>query len=177
MGSRAHVFALVGSLGFGMLVYLLLGIASAPWGLDANSPTTMSVESSDAGCDWQSGAQYEIDVEGQHYKGCAGGVNKCAFGDPVEIAYDPSDPAQCRVAANVDGLSRYEISTSLIALTMSIIGFAGIAYLWSARVRVKAIANGATELPTAFTRLQLISWLCLALGVVTINATAIYALL
>lgn len=164
--------AAVGLAGLGLLGWVGAGSLGAPWHLDESSPTVMS---SSAECDARLGAQYEIRVEGQSYGGCGGATNKCAEVEAVAVAYDASDPSQCRVASSVDGLGRYEATLMLLGLGMSFAGVAAIAFFISQRVRRVSEDDAAAQDRAELW--QRVCWGALAAALVTANGTAIYALL
>ena len=169
MNRRAPAMAFVGLAGFALLTWVALASFSAPWELDTNSPTVMS---SSAECDVRVGALYEIRVDGETYGGCGGATNKCAEIEAVAIAYDPDDPAQCRVASAVDGFWRYETTVMLLGFGMALAGVAALTFLASQRVP-RSEAGGERR----FAALQRVSWVALAAAVLTSNATALFALL
>lgn len=160
--------ALVGLAGFALLTWVAAASFSAPWQLDADSPTVMS---STAECNTRVGALYELRVGGQTYGGCGGATNRCAEVEAIAIAYDPEDPSQCRVATAVDGLGRYEATVMLLGFGMSLAGVAALAFLMSQRVRRDEGAEAR------FVLLQRICWASLAAAVLTANGTALFALL
>lgn len=175
MSRRAPAMLLVGIVGLGLIGWVGLAALSAPFHLDASSPTVMS---SSAECDARSGARYEIRVDGKSYGGCTGATNKCAGIEAVEIAFDPSDPSQCRVATAVDGLGRYEATLMLLGLGLSFAGVAGASSVLAAQIRRGAAVDDDTENAAKRLRLlQRITWAALAAAVVTANGTALYALL
>jgi len=169
MNRRAPAMALVGLAGFALLAWVAIASFSAPWQLDPSSPTVMS---SSAECNVRVGALYEIRVDGETYGGCGGATNKCAEVEAVAVAYDPEDPAQCRVASAVDGFGRYEATVMLLGFGMSLAGVAALAFLMSHRVR-----RDEAEGEPRFAMLQRVSWAALAAAVLTANATALFALL
>lgn len=176
MTGRAPAMLLVGLVGVAAIVWFLVGVFSAPWQLDPSSPTVMS---STAECDAKRGAQYQIRVGGETYGHCGGATNKCAEVEAVAIAYDASDPAQCRVASAAGGIGRYEATFLLLGLGLSFAGAAGASFLLSQRTR-RAAASGevSPEIGAArFQRLQRICWASLAAAAVTANGTALYLLL
>ncbi len=175
-GTRAQIMVMIGIAGAALLVWVAAGALSAPWHLDASSPTVMS---SSADCSARLGAQYVIRVDGTSHGGCGGATNKCAEIEAIAIAYDPDDPAQCRVASAVNGLGRYEATVMMLAVGLSLAGVAGLSFLLSLRARRAALAGDATAdvAPARVQRLQRVSWAALAAAVVVANGTALYALL
>ncbi len=175
-GNRANVLLIVGGLGFGMFLYVLSGVFTAPGGLDGSSPT---VASDTATCSFRNGALYEIEVAGKTYGGCAGATNRCAESEPVDVAYDPADPSRCRVASAVGGLGRFEMTLLLLNLGMAFAGVASVLFMLSQRIHMAAIANDGdmSGAQARVARLQRLSWVALAASAITANATAVYALL
>lgn len=170
MTGRAPAMLFVGLAGFAAFVWVAVGSLSAPWHLDENSLTVMS---SSAECNARLGAQYEIRVDGEPYGHCGGATNKCAEVEAVAIAYDESDPSQCRVASAVDGLGRYEATVMLLGLGLSMAAVAAASFMLSQRVpRTEGAAAEAK-----FQRLQKICWGALAAAVLLANGTAVFALL
>lgn len=176
MTGRAPAMMFVGLAGVALLLWIAVGAFSAPWHLDDQSPTVMS---STAECDARLGARYEIRVEAESYGSCGGATNKCAEVEAVEIAYDPDDPSQCRVASAVDGLGRYEATLMLLGLGLSFAGLAGLSFLRSQRVRrgIAAADPDDAAARSRFVLLQRITWAALAAAVMTANGTAIFALM
>jgi hypothetical protein len=166
--------AAVGLAGLGLLSWVGVGSLAAPWHLDKSSPTVMS---SSAECDARLGAQYEIRVDGESYGSCGGATNKCAEVEAVAVAYDESDPSQCRVASAVDGLGRYEATLMLLGLGMSFAGVAALAFLLSQRVRRPDGDVDDSGSEARFVLFQRLCWAALAAALLTANGTAIYALL
>ncbi len=176
-GNRAHVLALVGAIGFVLLGLRLFDLVAVPWHLDAHSPQTTAVGSQ---CDYRQGALFEIEVEGSRHAGCTGAPGKCAFEDGAAIAYDPADPSQCRTSAFVDGLSPYEWVTLLLTSGLSFVGIAGGSFLRGQQVRRRALADPEGDDVRAAARFvfwQRLSWFGLASAAITVNATAVVALL
>ena len=133
-GTVAQVLLVVGVGGLALLGSGLVAVATAPWELDAGSPTAMS---GGATCGPAAGARYAITVEGRRYS-CGGADSKCGE-EPVAIAYDPAEPARCRVAANVDRLSLYERAIVVMAAMFLAFGTAGGAYTLAERARLRAL--------------------------------------
>ncbi|MGH1342897.1 MAG: hypothetical protein ACRBN8_15145 [Nannocystales bacterium] len=176
MTGRAPVMLLVGLVGVASVLWFLVGVVSAPWQLDNSSPTVMS---STAECDPKRGAQYQIRVGGETYRNCGGATNRCGEVEAVAIAYDESDPSQCRVASAAGGLGRYETTFLLLGLGLSFAGAAGGTFLLSQRTRRAAASGDLEPEPAAarFHRLQRICWASLAAATLTANGTALYLLL
>lgn len=176
MTGRAPAMLLVGLVGVATVLWFLAGVFSAPWQLDETSPTVMS---SSADCDAKRGAQYQIRVDGESYARCSGATNKCAEVEAVAIAYDPSDPTQCRVASAAGGIGRYEATFLLLGLGLSFAGAAGASFLLSQRTRSATVRGDLNDERGAarFQRLQRISWFSLAAAALTANGTALYLLL
>lgn len=175
MTGRAPAMLLVGLVGMATILWFLAGLVSAPWQLGESSPTVMS---SSADCDATRGAQYKIRVGGETYSQCSGATNKCAEVEAVAVAYDESDPAQCRVASAAGGVGRYEATFLLLGLGLSFAGVAGASFLLSQRTRTAAASGDlSAELATSrFHRQQRISWFSLAAAALTANGTALYLL-
>lgn len=174
MNRRAPAMAAVGLAGLGLLSWVGVGSLAAPWHLDESSPTVMS---SSAECDARLGAQYEIRVDGESYGSCGGATNKCAEVEAVAVAYDESDPSQCRVASAVNGLGRYEATLMLLGLGMSFAGVAALAFALSQRVRRPGGDTDDSGPEARFHLFQRVCWAALAAALLTANGTAIYALL
>ncbi len=172
-GRSATILMVVGLIG------TLLGGSSAlcmlaePWQLNARSPQVNSVASE---CGSFSGAVYTIEVEGVS-QNCGGADTKCAGGTQVAIAYDPEDPSRCRVAANVDRLSDYELQILMLALAFIAVGLAGGAYTWSERLRRAEIADSSPVLARRRQQLRRLSGLALGAAFCLVNAFAILFLL
>ena len=164
------IVGLIGSLlgGSGVLVTL-----KEPWQLSPRSPQTTSIDSE---CGSLSGTHYTIEVEGEQFT-CGGSDTKCGGGASVAIAYDPEDPSQCRVAANVDRLSDYELQVLMLALAFVSVGLAGGTYIWSEHLRRAEIVDSKPA--RAHRRLQLrrLSGLALGAAFCLVNAFGILFLL
>jgi hypothetical protein len=80
---------------------------------------TMSVG---VGCEswmkgWTKGGTYFIEVKGERYE-CTGGDSWCPDPRAIQVAYDPARPAHCRAAHNLGKLSRWELATLLVSLSV-----------------------------------------------------------
>lgn len=161
------VLVVLGAVGLVMAVFLAVSLATQPWELDAGAPTVASDEGE---CRPLLGAAFEIEVEGQRHL-CGGGDQKCAWG-PVDVAYDPSAPERCRVAANVGGLSDYEGLGVSITIVFVLAGISGLSYRVSERLRMADLVDGGHSRMPARTRLRALAWVCLIGAVVGGNAFA-----
>ncbi|MBK8260480.1 MAG: hypothetical protein IPK80_03980 [Nannocystis sp.] len=152
-GDVAHVMTLVGVVGLLLIAPSALSLLTQPWHLDAASPTALSAGGE---CSGASGASYTIDIDGRTHT-CRGGLSKCPSREPVAVAYDPLDPAACRVAAHVDRLSPYERVLVALAALFAFTCIAGGTYLLSERRHRAEIADGAATASPIRRRLRRLS--------------------
>ena len=173
-GGSAALISMVVGLG-GLLIggSGVLGLAAEPWELDASSPVAESVDSE---CGPLTGGRFVIEVEGED-RLCGGSDSKCGGEGPVAVAFDPEEPSRCRVAANVDRLSTYELQILLLVLGFLAIGTAGATYSLSERVRLAELLRGGPERPRLRAGLRRCSGFALIVAIALINGFAIYFLL
>ncbi len=172
-GSGATVLVVVGLVGSLLGGAGALAMLSEPWQLGPRSPRITSIDSE---CGSFSGARYTIEVEGEPFA-CGGSDTKCGGGASVAIAYDPADPSQCRVAANVDQLSDYELQVLMLAFAFVSVGIAGGAYIWSERLRRAEIVDPKPARARHRLRLRRLSGLALGVAFCLVNAFGILFLL
>ena len=172
-GSAAMIFMVVGLGGLLIGGSGVLGLAAQPWELDASSPVAESVDSE---CGAFSGGRFVIEVGDEDYL-CGGSDTKCGREGPVAVAFDPEDPSRCRVAANVDGLSVYELQILLLVCGFLSIGTAGAAYYFSERLRLASLLGGGEARQALRRRLRRISGFALILAICMSNGIALFFIL
>ena len=155
---------LLGVIGVGLAIAMVSSLIAEPWELDADNPVVTSDEGE---CGPLTGAKFEIEVEGQRHL-CGGGDNKCAW-EAVDVAYDADDPARCRVAANVDGLSKYEIIGVTLATAFMLVGVSGVSYRVSERMRMDDLVDEGEPRKRARTRLRTLAWVTLIAAIIVGN--------
>ena len=172
-GSAAMILMIVGLGGVLIGGSGVLGLAAQPWELDASSPVAESVDSE---CGPFSGGRFVIEVADEDHL-CGGSDTKCGREGPVAVAFDPEDPSRCRVAANVDGLSVYELQILLLFCGFLSIGTAGAAYYFSERLRLASLLEGGSTRQALRRRLRRISGFALLLAICLSNGVALFFIL
>lgn len=161
-------------LGLLFLVSQLISIAREPWELDAHSPV---VESIDSACGPFRGAVVTIEVEGRRYK-CGGSDDKCIGDEPLPaVAYDPTDPSRCRVAASVDRLGFLESWVVSGTCSAALFLIAGVSYLRSAALRRADLLDGTATRQRRRARLRTLSAVTLIAALVVSPVTLVLLLL
>lgn len=171
-GAVATILVVVGLVGMLIGGGGVASIVRQPWELDARAPVTTSVESE---CGPFTGAVYTIEVAGSRHA-CGGGDHKCGEGR-VEVAYAADDPSRCRVAANVDRLSRYEALIAGLFCMFALLLIAGAAYRRSESLRIADLADGAAMRQGQRARLRALSAAALLAAIVASNVSVIVTLL
>ncbi len=172
-GSAGVILMIVGVGGLLIGGSGVLGLAAQPWELDASSPVAESVDSE---CGPFSGGRFVIEVGGEDHL-CGGSDTKCGDEGPVAVAFDPEDPSRCRVAANVDGLSVYELQILILAFGFLALAIAGGAYTFSERLRLASLLGEGSGREVLRRRLRRVSGFALILAICLTNGFALYFIL
>lgn len=122
---KAQALAAIGLVvGTTLVGYEVRDIVTIPWELDDHSPTVMS---SRVVCGTFSGAVHVIEVQGHSYE-CGGGDTKCGAAQHVPVAFDPRNPARCRLASNVARPTLAQLGALLGGMVW--LAFAGAVASW-----------------------------------------------
>lgn len=113
--------ALFGVVGFLLLSWACVQVATQPWDLAEVGVETWGRAAEKTPF---TGDRYVIEVEGKSYS-CYRGRKKYPATE-APILYDPADPSRCRGADAVDGLSEYERTGFAFGLSALLFGLAWV---------------------------------------------------